>query len=343
MKNHQSRDEHYDTAKSFLVIAMIVRHVFDNLYQPSYNPNYSIFVLIGFVFLAGVTVSAVNYQRIVHSRPETIRRLLKRSLKLLFIYGLCNLTILSVFKNRAEYVLNLNPWELMWAILPGTHKHVFGFDVLVPIAVTIGLSLVIMAYGRTVRFYAALAVLSLTTLFIFQSYRILDYYGIMLVLVGIFGCCTGSIAELFEENAFLKQRLSASRLLYGLVLGVMFYLLYLVSLSKSLPVRFYNHVIPTAVLLFAVYMLSYSLSLNKMTVFRVFNQTLARYMLFAYLFHIFVNTFFIRILGKQRLDVVNSMLMAMALLLITMAACKVVDLFTSKSIILKRTYSLVFK
>lgn len=109
------------------------------------------------------------------------------------------------------------------------------------------------------------------------------------------------------------------------------------------PIKVHYHVIPTVVMLLFVYMFSYVFRLEDNSLIKLLNMTLAKYMLFAYLFHILLINILFLWVRRGSLVFMHTSAVGVFVLSLTVAACYFVELTTPKSPTCARIYSTVFK
>ena len=190
MKILQSHDNSLDVCRSFLIVSMVFTHVFEMFYLPDYNRRLTYFVTIGFVFLSGFTTGAIYYERICINSKLYFKTLTIRALKLLMMFVACNLFILTISDSRFIFFNQLSISEIFISIFLGTHQTLFGFDILVPLALTSFFSWFVLKFLNK-HISSAIIFIFLSFIWISEQTNILDYYGVKLLFTGLVGCLTG--------------------------------------------------------------------------------------------------------------------------------------------------------
>lgn len=343
MKFLQHRDDHFDLCRSSLVICMVITHIFQNFYIYGYTHHVPIINLIGFVFLSGITVAAVYSEKLVIAPKKMSRQLTARAGKLLLIFLVCNLIVILVMPERIVELSKLGFWGLILAIILGTHQSYIAFDVLVPIAVTFFISIFLMRVIRRNTISLILLILFMIMIWILEWLDVFNYYGVKLTIVGIIGCLTG-ISVRFLDWSRAAERLSkkySAIIIVGAIIIV--YYFFPIFFTKINLAKFSYHLLPTGLIMFFIYMGSYELNLNKWSIIKNINNTLAKYMLFAYLFHILVINIITVFLEENSLDFIKAIGLGLILLTFTILVCYILDFVNAKSALSKRVYNAIFK
>ena len=342
MKLLQSRDDNFDVCRSFLIISMVFTHVFEMFYLPDYNRHLTYYVTIGFIFLSGFTIGALYTERFRINPKKNLGKLFGRGFKLVVIFIICNLIILCIDPVRFKPLFQLGMLGIIMSVFLGTNQSIFGFDLLIPLAFTSFFSGLLLnnLNNRQILFFLFL---SLLLLWVSESLSVSNYYGVKFVITGIIGCCLGNLSGNLDWDKTMK---AFSRRVLVIIFGILIILYYTIIfyLEKGIDsFRLYYHLIPTVMILFFVYMLSYDFQLSKKLVIKIPNQTLSKNMLFAYLFHIFVINVLFLFIRKDSLAFFQTSLLAFLVLFFTTTICCFVDLLNSKSVVSKKIYSSVFK
>ena len=321
---------------------MVITHVFEMFYIPDYDRRLTYYVTIGFVFLSGFTVGA-RYSEKTRANPrESAKKLMSRGYKLLLVYAISNFLVLLIRRSKFDILIESTPLDIVMSVFLGTNQRLFGFDILVPIALTSIFSWVLLKLFNNWVQLAAIFLFALL-LRVFETENLLDYYGVKLLVIGLMGCLAGSLLRKLDwQNALGTLLRYHATLMSGMVV-LLYYITMIVFSGGNAPIMVHYHVIPTVVMLLFVYMLSYVFHLGENFLIKLLNMTLAKYMLFAYLFHILlINVLFLWV-RHDSLGFMHTLAVGVFVLLMTVAACYFVELTTSKSPICARIYSTGFK
>ena len=338
----ESRDDNFDVCRSFLVVSMVVTHVFEMFYLPDYNRHLTYYVTIGFVFISGFTVGALYSERIRNDPQKYMKKLMGRAYKLFIIFVICNSIIVLSIKTKFDAFIQLSIIDVIMSIFLGTNQALFGFDILVPIALTSFFSTFLLK-ARDSHLNLAFMLFFPLSVWGSEVANVLNYYGIKLLFIGLIGCLTGNLACNLDWDRTLKK-LSNNSITTISGIAVLFYYTALIFFTtKSTPITVYYQVIPTIIMLFFVYMLSYDFRLSESLLIKIPNKVLAKYMLFAYLFHILVINLLFLVIEKDSLDFFGTSILALFVLSFTIATCHFVDFLNLKSPVLAKIYSRIFK
>lgn len=338
----ESRDENFDTSRAFLVISMILTHSFEMFYTPDYNRQFTDFVTVGFVFLVGFTTGTIYAKTVAEAPRKYFKKFAKRSAKLLGIFLVCNVVIFLLLPDRLSMLAVRSPASVMMSILLGLDQRIFGFDILIPIAITIFLSWFILS-ARSHRWTLPVAALLYVLFGFFERSATFNYFGIKFTLIGVLGTLTGKwVSGLEWRNAM--RRLCASGANIGAGVFVLLYVpaLWLLT-EKSGEKIYFIHVLPTVAILYVIYLISMKLKFSSVVVFRVCFEPFSQYMLFAYLFHIAaINLLFLAI-PRDGLDWTPTFLVFLAVMSCTVAACHFLKYLNNRWSFSQRMYNLAFK
>lgn len=342
MKLLLTHDANFDVCRTFLVVSMVFSHVFEMFFLPDYNRHLTYYVTIGFVFLSGFAIGVLYSERIRINPQKYLKRLTTRACKLFIMFVICNLVILLILKHRLDIFYQLSILEISTSVLLGTNQSLFGFDILIPIALTSLFSwLLLKVQGGRVSL--VLIFLFFVSLSFMETLNLLNYYGIKFMFVGLIGCLLGKLISDLDWSHALKTVVRSTGAIIGGIAVLSYYAILLFFSNKGSPINVYYHLIPSIAILFFVYMLSYDVRLGEWLVIKILNKTLGRYMLFAYLFHILViNSLFIFI-PKDSLCLLGTSVLALLVLSFTIATCYLLDLLNLKSAVFAKTYSTFFK
>lgn len=319
------------------MIAMIFTHAFESFYAPDYNRHLTYFVTVGFAFLAGFTFTGVYAERICSNRTS-IFKLIIRGGKLLLIFLACNLPGLLLLPKRFDH---MQVPEIISAMLLGTHQNLFAFDILVPIAFIVCAAgfLVRLCKGKKVLFLSLIAIALITASEISALY---NYYGIKLLLTGVIGSCLAVWATT-TDWPMVKARLAAPHWLGFFAIAIIVYYFTLILFSTGTHWFVSIHLIPTAFMLTMVYMASHAFSLTQLPGVSLFNATLSKHMLFAYLFHILLIGLLFLVIGHDSMSLPATIAAGCIVLGITVGVCSTLNYMIAHSPLIARTYALVFK
>lgn len=338
-KNH---DKHLDNCRSFLVFSMIFTHVFEMFYLPDYNRNFTYFVTIGFVLLSGFSIGALYTNIIAKAPKEVFKKMIVRALKLIVLFIVCNIIIVTTHNDKWNFLLDRDYIEIIISILIGSDQNIFGFDILIPIALTAFFSHFILLIS--VRSSNTIGLIAFMILLIaLEMFEICNYYGIMIVLAGLFGCVLGQIAYQLDWDVFIQNMSKAFPLIGTGLLISLYYVAIFYFTEKGYKVKIGYHVIPTATLLFFVYIVSAKYYLGNRKAIDSLNKYLSRFMLFAYLFHILVINFLYFVIPKDSLGGLECIFVGVGVLSITIFACRCISYFSYKYVFFAKIYNVVFK
>jgi len=336
----QSHDFDFDICRAFLVVSMMITHVFELFYASDYDRNFHAFATIGFIFLVGLTRSVLYGQKVQKEPRKYFVRFMRPALKLIVLFVVCNAAIILLLDERFSIINELSLEELMIQLLLGEKQHIYSFQILIPIAVTMFLSWFVLTQRPSRRDLPAAALL-LVVFYFLERFKVCNLVGVHFALVGLIGTFVGQWISQLSWNKALSK-ISA----IGIpVMAVIFILAYYVAMAmfKDGGVLFSIHVIPTIVILFFVYLLSIKLNLGQQRGVMIFAEILSAYMLFAYLFHIaLINALFL-VIPKDGLDFLSTVLVFFFVLGLTVACCFLLKYSTKKWSSCLRIYSIIFK
>lgn len=342
----ENRDEHFDNCRAFLVIAMIIAHTFQMYYRCIYNHHITYFVPIEFVFLSGFTLSAINAPKMINQSSSINIAIFKRAIKIIALFFICNLFIISLTN---EWTLlfsthNNNFFELIIAILTGADRESYSFEVLIPIGFTMLLSIVILSIYRTT-VHLLLLLMALFTIHILSKWTgWATSYGASMLLIGCIGSTMGILCTYLNWDKFIQLFTTRK---YLIVLAHLFIVAYVATASliqgNTTGQFFYYHLIPSIILLLAVYILSVSYHLENKPIIGILQQTLSKYLLFAYLFHIAIIRLTLLFIPSKIFSVWETMIIALLLFLFTVSSCYVLDILVSRMAFVRKSYSFIFK
>jgi hypothetical protein len=200
----------------------------------------------------------------------------------------------------------------------------------------VGLSLLIWK-NRTLDWI--LLITGFIALWVIETTRILNYYAPKLMIVG---CIAILLSKLLNSINWMALRAPLSKWIIPIFVFYIAYQAALVVYNPDAQILMQHYIIVTALLLLAVYLSSYRLKLTAFRLVGLLNRCLAKYMLFAYLFHIL----FLIILGKfigSRGNWCFAMAISLLTLVVTILAGFTVDVLTKKYKMFNKLYALIFK
>jgi len=338
----QSYDDNFDVCRSFLIVSMVITHIFEMFYLPDYNRRLTYYVTIGFVFLSGFTVGALYSERIRINPQKYAKKLMGRAYKLLLLFVICNFFILLISQSRFNILIKLNIFDIVISIFLGTNQDLFGFDILIPIALTSFFSWSLLKALNN-RLSLVFIFFFLLFLWFSETVNVLNYYGVKFLLIGIIGCLIGKLASNLDWSRALKTlSRSYATIICGILILIYYATMFLFS-KQSGPIKVHYHLIPTVIMMFFVYILSYDFQLNDKLLIKIPNKTLSKNILFAYLFHLLVINILFLFIRKDSLSFFGTSVLALFVLSFTIATCYFVDFLNLKSVISARIYSSLFK
>lgn len=342
MKLLHSHDYNFDMCRSILIVSMILGHIFMQFYLPDYNRNLTNYATIGFVFLSGFTIGVLYYDRLKLCPHRYIKRLISRTCKLLLIFIVFNIFILLSNKTRLNSLFDLGIGEIILGVFMGTKQALFGFDILIPIAFTSFFSWPLLKVLNKNMSLLLLVVFILLVWF-FEAAGIFNYYGIKYLLTGLIGCLLGRlISNLDWDQTMVTLSKFKATLGAGIFIIIYFMILFYFG-DKSSPIKVHFHIIPTIIILFFVYAISYNSNLNHKVLIKRTNMTLSNNILFLYIFHIFlINSLFLFI-KKDSLNFFATLFLGILFLTFNIIVCYFMDFLNSESIIFSKIYSKIFK
>lgn len=338
MKLLQSHDSNFDVCRSFLVVSMVFTHVFEMFYIPDYNRHLTYFVTIGFVFLSGFTIGALYKEKFNIDPKNSWKKIVRRALKLFILFAVCNAGVFLIKPSSLKAILQLNIFEIIVAVFLGTKQSIFGFDLLIPIALTSFFSGFLLS-SMNDRLIIPILVLFSLFIWISEATKSLDYYGVKTLLTGMVGCCLGILSIKLDWRKTVELW---SRNITVVIIGLTIFLYYTAILchnQKSTNFIVYFHLIPTVIIIFYVYILSCKFDFLKKLPYK----TLSKNMLFAYLFHIFVINMLFQFIPKDSLGFYQTIFLALFILAFTIVVCYSADVMKTKSKNANKLYSTVFK
>jgi peptidoglycan/LPS O-acetylase OafA/YrhL len=341
MRFLESRDDHFDMCRAFLVVSMIIAHAFESFYRPEFNRNYTAYVTLGFVFLSGFTVSAIYGQKVGRDPLRYFKRFTKRALKLFVLYVACNIVAVLLFRDRLAALEEQPVTRVAASIFLGTNQAVLGLDILMPIAMTLFISWFVLASGARKHCLFLIAVLCASLCF-FELSRTFNYFGVKFTLIGLIGALAGR-----RVSDLPWDRISAKLFMPGVTIVVaLFILAYYVNLALLTgkgDIVFSLHLVPTFAMLFLVYALSNDLRLGQLTSISSVASILSQYMLFAYLFHLLLLNVLLLFLPRKGFTFLATGIIALVVMLVTVISCRVLDRSNRRSLCCSSIYGLVFK
>jgi hypothetical protein len=337
------RDDHFDLVRAFFVVSMVLTHTFEMFYLPDYNRNYTFFVTVGFVFLSGLTNSA-RYTRRVHAEPfESLEKLSRRALKLVVLFIVCNIIILTILPARFYEMARLSTLRLAESALFGLNQSAFGFDILVPIAVTTFLCWFFLRARSRWSLLYGLCFLALLLPMETLPIDSVNSFGVKLVLIGLIGSSLGQFLSELDWDVFLRVLGKIRTMVITGVAIILYYLLLAEFTVKGAAIVYFIHVIPTIVIGLFVYLASMNMGLLGHGLIKLPVSLLSRHMLFAYLFHILVINMVFFVVPKRSLSFSMCVLFSFLILLVTIVTCSSIDPISKRFSLAGKAYSLFFR
>jgi len=341
----EKRDDHFDLCRAVLVVAMVVAHAFQCYYANDYNRNVTFFVLNGFVFLAGFTITAVNAHRMATQNYETSIGIIQRGAKIIVLFLIINFFIASINVSWTTLLSRHSNSivEFIGTIFLGTDQRTFAFDILVPIGLTLILSVIILNCFKKLAHILILLTMLFTLHILSKWMGILNSYGFSMLLVGCIGSTMGLLTTFLNWDVFIQQ---ITRRNYVFILGYLFIAAYFtlsVFIGQSAYRYSYYHLIPTIILLLFGYIMSYRYHLDQYPIVKFLQQTMSKHMLFAYMFHIGILRASLLLLHKDGYSLWETSLLATAVLLITILSCHALNLLMLRSSLVRETYAFIFR
>jgi len=337
MKILQTRDKSFDTYRAFLVTSMIFTHTFNCFVLNDYNRHLTYYVTIGFVFISGFTYSAIYSERIILEPYKYILKLSVRAFKLLLLFLFCNIPL---FFAKYQIFSQLTVQSFFSTLFLSNNQTLFAFDALIPISLTIFIC-GFLNIKEDISADFLLTTVFLFLIYIFESKNILNYYGIKLLLVWLTGCTTGKLVKYLDweqTRKFLSGRLSLTIL--GFITFIYFSIFFF---YREIPRLLSYHLIPTVIMILFVYIFSYTFRVYENRIINFLNNSLSNHLVFAYLFHIVLNVLLLQIIKGDSIDLINTVLLSLFILLVTVAVCHSITVVTRKSSVAARAYTFVFK
>lgn len=338
----KTRDNDFDTTKSFLVASMIIGHSFQRMGNFIYDRNLTYYVPYGFVFLAGLTLGGVFYEKLLSDRSQYSWQVLSRGLKLFVIFLVGNAIVIMISPHLLSQFLSLEPYEMFLALINSergnyNHSFYFSFVILVPISLTFMSSLAFLIWKNSTLDRLFLFV-GMIALWIIETIDILDYYAVKLMIVGCIGVL---LSKVLTSVNWMAIRTALSKWILPILICYIVYQSVLIFINQEARVFAQHYIIITSLLLLVVYLSSYRLNLTSFGIVSLFNRGLAQYMLFAYLFHIF----FLVTLGKfvSRGNLYFAIVMGLLTIAVTTSVGLTVNVLTKRYNSLNKLYSLIFK
>jgi len=338
----ESRDKDFDTSRAFLVLSMILAHVFESFYAPNFNRHYILFIGKGFVFLAGFTAGAIYAERFAEAPFIYFKKFFKSAVKLIFIFLICNIGIMLIRSDRQSSFAQHPTAHLVKSLLLGLDQSLFGFDILVPISITIFLSCFILSL-RARAWTLPVIVLLLVSIWFSEKFASFDLRGMQFTLVGLIGTLTGKWISSLNWYVVMERFSASGKNIWVIVFILFYYALLVLFTNKYTRIAFSPHVLPTVALLYAVYVISRRLDLTKVVGCQIITMFLSRYMLFAYLFHIALINFLFLIIPRKGLAFIPTCGVAIFVLGLTLVCSYLLDYSNKQFLFSRRLYDLAFK
>jgi hypothetical protein len=244
---------------------------------------------------------------------------------------------------RAAAIAAMPATKVVISILTGSDQLVFGFDIIVPIAITIFVSWFLLSSRLNGLWSMCIAVLLLAGMVASERLSIFDYFGLKFTLIGLMGILTAKrISELSWDRVLARLSAPMAVNLLGAVAFVYFVAVGLFTKRSEGYMKFSVHVLPTLLLLLFVYGLSMQRGIGRLRSVKVVAGILSRYMLFAYLFHIAVINILFLVIPKKGLDACSTAVVSLLVLSFTVACCRLLAYLTKKWSFFQKAYNFVF-
>ena len=342
-KLFSARDHDFDFCRSFLVISMIFGHSFINYYLPDYNRNLTAFVTIAFVFISGFSIGAVHFKYSSLAPRVNLFHALKRTFRFYLLYLACNAVVISLDQGRLAILSNTPFYAIIFNNIFGTVGPAFILDILPPIALTTLYSWFFLELkDKNIPYYILMIFVPILALLAIESIADMELATLELSLVGVSGCFIGKIAALINWNNFIRKM---SRIKIIVILGLIiscYFLAVRYSFWPQGPILVWLHFPFIIVLMFFVYIISYSLNLSNFQWIRFTNSTIGKYTLFSYIFHIGVIKLSCLFVDKE-FSFSQTTFLAFFLLGIMIACCYLLESAIKKYSWVSNTYSIVFR
>jgi len=337
MRFLEKRDDDFDIVKSFLVVSMIIAHSFQVFYIPIYNKHLTYYVLVGFVFLSGLTIGSV-YQEKFLTKPGVYGWvIISRALKLLGIFIFANAIIMLLAPNTILQSRELGLTDLLVSALLRDGGARFSFAVLIAIGFTFVGSVALLSWRRHLVDFLCWG-LMISALWVIEIMGILDFYTVKMTIVGLIGVSSG---KMLSSVNWGKIRSTLSKWYFAAWACYITYQASLIAFDETWRLNMGHYINVTIFLLLAVYLTSYRIGLSNYGAAKLLNKTLAKHMLFAYLFHLIFLRFFAKFI--QRGNFPFAFVVSLITLTITILVALSINTLTGKYKALNRTYSLVFR
>lgn len=337
MRFLERRDDDFDIVKSFLVVSMIIAHSFQHLYIPVYNKHFTYYVLVGFVFLSGLSVGSIYRGKFLTMPIVTGWAILSRALKLLGIFLFANTMIVLLYPGSLLQISKLGLTDLFVSALLRDGQVRFSFAVLIAISFTFIVSILLLSW-RSWLVDILLLGIGISALWFIEITGNFNYYTINMTIVGLIGVLAGKILSWVNWEVI---RSNLSKWYFAVWACYITYQAALIALDETWEFQVGHYLNVTIFLLLALYLTSYRFGLIKYRVAGLLNKSLANYMLFAYLFHIIFLRLLATFIGRGNLRYTISV--SLFTLAITILAGLSVAALTAKYKTLNRMYSLIFK
>lgn len=340
----KSHDNDFDTARAFLIVSMVFTHIYEMFYIPDYNRNYTFFVTIGFVLLAGFT-NSIRYSNKVYERhSKYFMRYFKRFTKLLVLFIVTNIIVMAILPEKYILLTQLSPVKIIQCALLGSKSNIFAFDVLVPIAFTILLSWGLLSIASDKwAFITAVCLISLSALGGRVAKGYLNSYFISMTLVGLTGSAVGKLISTLNWDDFMKKMIKTYMTEITAILTILYFLALIFLTKKGVHLPWFINFIPTIIILFFIYLVSRKMNLNNYRPIKFITEPLSKHTLFAYLFHILIINILFNIIPKGSLNSIACLFLGIFVLLVTLGMCYLIEYINGESTLAKRTYSMLFK
>ena len=316
---------------------MIIAHSIQHSYYHFYNKHLTYFVLIGFVFLSGITLGSIYREKYLKAPSICMRAIYSRAAKLLAIFIFANVVIMLINPNSILNNRVLEVKDIIFSAITRDGETRFSFSVLIAISFTFIASTVFLSW-KSLFLDILLIALGVLLLWTIEIYDYINYYTIKMTIVGILGILLGKILNSIDftkiKNIFVKMPIAfwVCYIIYQVVL---------IAIYRQWELKVSHYVIITLFLLLAVYFTSFRYGLSKNRFVQILNSALANHMLFAYLFHLSVLKIFSSHI--RGIDMEYSITLGILNVIITILGGLIINKLIALHIVFKRTYNFVFK
>lgn len=338
MKILERRDISFDICRAFLVLCMVVMHSILMYCKYGLSSNYTLAITLGFAFISGFAIGALYTNRLKNDFSKYSRRLMFRGAKLILIFTILNLIILYLHDIKYSMVVEYDLWDIIVVIFLGSRQDLFGFDILVPIALTSIMSwlFIIGTKGYATLLIIILLIFSVVLLDLFVDFNV---FGLKALMVGLIGVELGKIATTVDWDEFINWVVkSRFKYLCYAVIALYYYLMTVVAFND---IYVSIHILPTIFLLFVVYLLARDI--YSVNIFRPFYTHISENLLLAYVSHILILRMLTFIIQPDSFNLYLTVFLAATMVMVTYYITLIADNLSSNYPLFKRLYRSFFK